>query len=149
MITTSNLPNGYRPYSSIDLCGNKLLGGGHILSLGEVLPLVIGAGAKPLLWMQAITDVKTKSFITIVEASIPTLPAVRIKAEDSAVVVLVGIVRVLVVKKVSEDAIEIPEIDLRPIGVNLYGKNGDLYAGTMQFSGNTFSGGGTFIGFTL
>lgn len=149
MITKSSLPNGFRPYDIINICSNRLLGGSYILSFGEVLPVLLGRGSKPLIWIQALSDVKEAAFLQVVEESIPLFPTVRVEAEKDSLLVTVSNSRVLVVRQIDEKTIEIPEIDLRPVGFNLHGDRNKLNAGGLEFSNNTFSGGGTFIGFSL
>lgn len=149
MITKLPLPEGFQSYNIMRLCSNTLIGGAHILSVGDVLPLVIGVGSKPLIWMQAISDVKKKNFISIVESSIPQLSTVRVTVESGALVVTVKGHKVLSVREINKEEIDIFQMDLRPIGFNIFGDQEKLQAGGMQLSKNTFSGGGTFMGFTL
>lgn len=151
MITIENLPVGYKPYSSIKVCSNTLEGGGHILVVGKALPLLIGMGPKPLIWLQALANPKPtkkqEKFLTIVDASIATHPLVRVSEQGNEITVAVGGKIVLRVRAVDPELVEVRELDLRPLGLNVYGDESKLVAGGMQFSTSIFSGVGTLIAF--
>lgn len=53
---------------------------------------------------------------------------------------------VLSIKATGEDSAEIDTLDMRPLGLNVYGTKNELMVGTNTFSGNSMSGGGTLIG---
>ncbi|WP_067609836.1 hypothetical protein [Marinobacter sp. UBA4489] len=146
MITKDKLPEGFTPYPSLVVCSNTISGGGHIVAVGETLPLLIGKGDKPKIWLQAVQNAKTNSFVTIVEASISKHPSVKVYEEtDHLRIVISGEVVLSVISPSSEEAI-IDKLDFRPIGLNMVGDNSSLMVGGSVFSGNSIHGGGTFIG---
>jgi hypothetical protein len=147
MITIKNLPESYTPYNTLVVCSNTLTGGGNIVAVGDILPLVVGKGDKPKIWLQALADPKTKEFITIVDASISKHPSIKVFEQDDALKIIVSSTVVLSVKATGEDSVEIDNLDMRPLGLNLYGTKTELRVGTNTFSGNSMSGGGTLIGF--
>lgn len=151
MITTNNLPVGYKPYSTIKVCSNTLEGGGHLIVVGDVLPLLIGMGPKPLIWLQALVNPKPtkkqEKFLTIVDASIATHPLVRVSEKGDEITVAAGGKIVLRVSAVHPELVEVRELDLRPLGLNVYGDESKLIAGGVQFSTSKFSGVGTLIAF--
>jgi hypothetical protein len=147
MITRDNLPKSYSSYEKLVVCSNTLSGGGHILAIGEVLPVLVGKGEKPQVWLQALSNLDKSEFITIVEASISKHQAVKVFEDKGVLNIHVGGTSVLSVRVTGEDIAEIFMIDLRPLGINLYGNNSELKVGNSTFSGNSFAGGGTMIGF--
>ncbi len=147
MITRDNLPKSYSPYEKLVVCSNTLSGGGHILAIGEVLPVLVGKGEKPQVWLQALSNPDKSEFIIIVEASISKHQAVKVFEDNGVLNIHVGSTSVLSVRVTGEDIAEIFMIDLRPLGINLYGNNSELKVGNSTFSGNSFAGGGTMIGF--
>ncbi|HBP0045303.1 TPA: hypothetical protein L5P36_006139, partial [Pseudomonas aeruginosa] len=149
VITKSNLPKGYIPYSKVKLCSNLLSGSTFILSVDEVLPLLVGKGNKPQIWIQAIADANMKSFVPIVESSIPLFPFVRVTTESGVVLVFVNDQVIMSIRSEVDDEINIFQMDLRPIGLNIVGDEKSLRSGGMEFSNSTFSGMGTFMGFSL
>lgn len=146
MITSEKIPAGYTPYQSINFCSNEIVGGGHIFAMGKVLPLLIGTGPKPKIWLQAIASPNSKQFITIVDASTATHPSVRVTEQGGKVIVIISGKTVLAVEATSTQKAIVSELDLRPIGLNVYGNSSMLHLGGMQLSKNTFSGVGTAFG---
>jgi hypothetical protein len=147
MITRNNLPENYQPYESLTICSNTLLGGGHVVAVGEVLPIVIGKGTKPQIWLQAMSAPNSKEFVSIIESSVSKHPAVEVIEEEGAIVVTIQGSKVLVVKADSEKSATVSQLDLRPIGLNLFGNKSSLTAGGSHLSGNTMAGGAVLIGF--
>jgi hypothetical protein len=147
MITRENLPSSYVPYKTLVICSNSMLGGGHIVSVGDVLPLVIGKGEKPQIWLQAISNPETKNFVPIIEASISKHPSVEILEKNGNIEVTVQHNKILVVRAESADKAVVSQLDLRPIGLNLVGNANSLTVDGSSFSGNSMAGGGVLIGF--
>ena len=147
MITREKLPPSYVPYDTLVVCSNTMLGGGYVVAVGDVLPLVIGKGEKPQIWLQAISNPKTNEFVSIIEASVSKHPAVEVIEEDGSIVVRIQGNKVLVIRQESENKVVVSQIDLRSVGLNLVGNEGSLTAGGSTFSGNSMAGGGVLIGF--
>jgi len=147
MITRNNLPTSFIPYKTLIICSNSLIGGGFLLSMGDIIPLLIGKGEKPQIWLQALVDSENKKFIPIVEASISKHPAVSIIETLGMLTINIQGTNILSVNKYDENSAEIDSIDLRSIGFNIHGTKTQLIIGNSTFSGNSMSGGGVLIGF--
>jgi len=117
------------------------------LAIGEVLPVLVGKGEKPQVWLQALPNPDKSEFVTIVEASISKHQAVKVFEDSGALNIHVGGTNVLSVRVTGEDSAEISLLDLRPLGINLHGNNSELKVGGSIFSKNSFAGGGAMIGF--
>lgn len=146
MITTENLPSNYRPYQSLSFCSNNISGGGHIFAMGKVLPLLIGVGPSPKVWLQAVAAPRSKEFVTIVADSKATHPAVDVVDDGNKVVVSVRGKIVLTVEAKDEQGAVVSEVDFRPLGLNVFGSLASLSLGGMQLSHNTFSSVGVAFG---
>jgi len=85
--------------------------------------------------------------VTIVEASISRHKVVKIYEENETLNVQIGDTQILSVKTINENSAEISLLDLRPLGINLFGNKTELKVGNSTFSGNSFFGVGTMIGF--
>lgn len=144
--TRDSLPKSYQPYQKLTVCSNSLVGGGHIVEVSKVLPLIIGKGEKPQIWLQAINNPETKEFILVVENSISKFPSVQVKEINGALVVSIQGKEALRVREISENEASIDVLDLRPIGLNLYGDAHSMNVGGGSFSGNSMSGGGVLLG---
>jgi hypothetical protein len=142
-----NLPKSFQPYQKLTVCSNSLIGGSHIVEISGTLPLIIGKGEKPQVWLQAISNPETKEFVLIVENSISKFPTVQVNEVNGALVISVQGKKVLSVRETSGDEAIVDVLDLRPIGLNLYGDSKGMNGGGGSFSGNAMSGGGVLLGF--
>lgn len=147
MITFNNLPKSYIPYHTLVICSNTLIGGGAVLSIGEALPLLIGKGDKPKIWLQGIEKDHSTNYVTIVEESISKHSSVKIYEENNVIKIELSGTLLLAVKSTGNDSAEIEVLDLRPLGFNIYGDKYVLTAGGSTLSQNTMTGGKVFIGF--
>ena len=145
MITKDNMPKSYKPFDVLTLCSNKIIGGSYIVSMGEVIPIILGQGDKPMVWLQAVADPKGKTFTTVVEASISMHPAIKVLQVEDALEVSIDNTTVLKIKSSEGGSASVEELDLRPLGINMFGDNTKLQVGGMTFTGNTFQGVGTVI----
>jgi hypothetical protein len=151
MITRNNIPKNYTPFNTLTICSNTISGGGNLVAVGDVLPLLIGKGEKPKIWLQALADSKKNEFVTIVEESISKHPAVKVYEVEEAgsLNVMISEDIVLSVKIIDQEKAVVERLDFRPIGLNMHGNLSSLTAGEGTFSGNSMSGGGTLIGLGL
>jgi hypothetical protein len=147
MITVDSLPAGFKPYSTLKVCSNTVQGGGHLLVVENVLPLLVGVGVQPQVWLQAPTSASRRDYVLLVEASVSRHPAVHITSEADGLVVTTAGTVVLKVKQTGPDSAEITDLDLRPVGFNVYGTERELNAGGAHFTGNTAIGVGSLIAF--
>ncbi|WP_141232400.1 hypothetical protein [Pseudomonas fragi] len=141
------LPKGYSPYKLLNVCSNKLVDGANIVVVGDIVPLLIGRGSKPQVWLRALQGPQSKKFISLVEASISQHPLVRVEEVGRQLVVKVQGATVLRVEQTSEDQAFVSELDLTKLGLNVFGSISHLNAGGVTFSNNTFSGGGALVAF--
>lgn len=147
MITRTTMPKSYKPYQSLTVCGNLIIGGGHLVALGDVLPLLVGSGETPMVWLQAPTDKSGKTYVPLVTASVASHPAVSVVSNKQGLTVSVGGTPVLRVTQADSNSAVIDLLDLRPIGLNIFGNKVSLNAGGATFSKNTFNGVGTLLAF--
>lgn len=145
MITKGNLPVAYQPYGRLTLCSNLLIGGGHLIQIGDILPLLVGKGEIPQIWLQAPTDIAGQTFTQLVIASVAAHPAILLNFEGGILSVSAGGKSILRVRGVGPDEAIVDFLDLRPVGFNIVGDKESLNAGGMKMSRNTISGGGTFL----
>lgn len=147
MYSIENLPDGYVALNKLNVCSNVLIGGGFAFSLGSILPLIIGKGSVPMVWMQAY-DFKMKKSKILVDGNISKHPDVLVKKPDDGVIeISTGKdVRILRVKNTGIDSSVVSFIDLRPVGLNIIGNQNELKVGNSSFSKNTIEGANVFFG---
>jgi hypothetical protein len=144
--TRNNLPSSYQPYEKLTICSNSLIGGGHLVELAGELPLIIGYGEKPQVWLQAISNPEKMEFVSVVENSVSKFPAVEVKEIDGSIIITIQGKQVLKVRNVSNSEAVVENMDLRPIGLILYGDANNMNMPNGSFSGNSMSGGGVLLG---
>jgi hypothetical protein len=144
--TRNNLPSSYQPYEKLTICSNSLIGGGHVVELAGSLPLIIGRGEKPQVWLQAINNPEKMEFVSVVENSVSKFPAVEVKEIDGAIIVTIQGKQILKVRNSSANEAVVDSMDLRPIGLNIYGDAQIMNIPNGSFSGNSMSGGGVLLG---
>lgn len=142
---STKIPKGYTPYPEIEICSNKLIGVGNIILIKNIVPLYIGVGDIPKIWLKAISDIKNKTFVDVVEDSISKHPAIKINSNNSEIIIKIEDIVILETSGNSKKRIRVVKLDLRPLGMNIYGDKNVLHAGNSNFSNNTFSGTGTFL----
>lgn len=140
MSKPNELPKGHVPYGLLNFCSNKLRGGVSVLSDQGVLPLVIGKGPKPQIWIQAIEGGEgSRKYVLLVDASISRSPLVRVEEVGSEIVVSINGETILRIEQTGDDEAVVSEIDLRAIGFNVRGNLSELKVGSSTFSNNTIS----------
>lgn len=149
MYTISDLPKNYKAYGQLEVCSNTLNGGGVLAVVGDVPPLLVGGGERPMVWLQAPTDFTGKNFITLVEASVSSHPSVNVVALGQVVKVFVANDEILSIVQTDNNHAVIDHLDLRPIGFNIVGDGEGLQIGGASFATSTFSGIGSLVSLTM
>ncbi|MDH0571548.1 hypothetical protein N7668_09825 [Pseudomonas fulva] len=137
MITLNNLPRGFVSYDCLEVISNKIVSGAQLFSVGQVLPLLIGKGAKPQIWLSALQAPNTNSFIELVEASISKHPWVRVEESDGRFLVKLQGATILSIRQIDADQATVDALDMRPLGFSVYGDASGLHMGNVHFARNT------------
>lgn len=146
MINTSNeVPVDAESYETVVFCSNEIIGGGELISVMGQFPIQVKKGSPPKIWLRRLADAKSPNLVTIVEETVSKASNVGVLSAFGGVLVVVNGEKVLSVIEREVDKIEIDFIDLRPLGLKIYGDSGKLNAGGMQLSGNVFSGVGVAL----
>src|ERR1700733_8057565 len=144
MPSTVQVPAEYVPYETVVLCGNTLRAVNLPFQVGTHPPLLIGRGADrhPSIWLSA-PDAKSGVWVELVSANTvigsSVLPAQRVMVVLDAmlpqtVIILGSVVVVNAVGSEDGTSVNIPTIDLRPVGLNISGNEID----GLNFGGNVF-----------
>ena len=149
MYTLNKLPENYIPYENLIICSNKLIGGGFAFSYGEGLPLIIGQGTFPTVWLQGAVLPGSKELITLIENNVSLVESLVVSAnlENRSIEVMFNKnIKIIEVKLINEKSAEITYLDLKPLGFNISGNSVELHIGSSNFSRNTIRGTNVFIG---
>lgn len=140
-ITRSKLPAGYVPYESLTVCSNQILGGGLFMEIGEAVPLLVGSGEEqPQVWLLAPADKSGRFFVQVVAASISLHKAISVSGDPQGLTIMTSGVTILRVKQLDRGSAVISELDLRPLGFQVFGDARSLKVAGMEMRESSFSG---------
>lgn len=145
MISDRKKPSGYTPFKRLVFCSNTLIGGGDLITVKDVVPLLIGKGSLPMVWLKVPSDPSGGTFVDLIDGSVAKHPLVRVDATRSGLTFFVAGLKVLHVYKKNEDEAVVDFLDLRNLGYEIYGDDKKLTAGGMRLSGNTMENVGVML----
>lgn len=136
------LPN-FEPYKILKI-GNNVLGVKYILNISGYIPLIIGKGKVPKIWIYFKYN---EMFIPVVEENISKTNQVvqhhdkdlkeisfnMLNNKENKWITLINV-------SYFNDVPNIKKLDLRPLGVNVYLVNNCLCIGSMQLENNRIEG---------
>jgi len=149
------LPAEYKPYTTIRLCGNTLKEVGFIFKIADQAPLLIGKGdndTHPWIWLYGRMGIggvwmPLVEKNVVVHAQIGNPYDVIQDARKPVTVVTVGSLILVSAAHIDSDTVEVPTIDLRPIGLNIFGTSASgLNFGGGRFTSNTMHSVATAFG---
>ena len=145
------------PYGTLEVCSNVVERAALPLTRSGEPVLIVEKGDVPGVWIAATTTEAGQSNALasdnasrfIVEANVPCASGVRVAVLDTTreVIVTVGETIVLRCRGTEADAATIPLLDLRPLGLQLWGDEHCLYLGPVTMVRNRFRGTGIAFDF--
>jgi hypothetical protein len=135
------LPEGYIPFEELTICSNQLINGKVPFQFKDNIPFLVGKGLLPQVWLFAPVTPDGKTWKEIVDSnkSMSDKIAIVLSAETNSVTITVASQTLIHVTKQSEQKAEITSLDLRPLGLNIYGDTNGLHIGTNLLSHNIFN----------
>ena len=141
----TNLPPDYRPYKLLNVCGNNFENGQIPIASSTSVVLLVGKGDTPSIWLSAPSKDNPDDRGYVVEKNISKSSSISVKPKGNSTVVTFGDTTIAKVVKISDDAAEINDIDLRPLGLKIYKEQDGLRIGNMLIKGNYFKNVNTMI----
>ncbi|TVP12696.1 hypothetical protein [Shewanella sp. KCT] len=138
MKTEVTLPDGYVPFGLLKVCSNTLKNGRIPISISGDQPFLVGRGKKPRVWVNqlALNEVgKTKP---LVRDNLTLHPQISVDELDNEVVIKADNEVLIHVVKVTDDEAHIIKLDLRTIGIQIYGDQSELHVVNQTLSNNEF-----------
>lgn len=134
-----SLPRNYLPYDELRLCGNTLKTVKIPFLIGETPLLLIGKNSVPQVWLSAQTSPGSHQGESLVEENRSLNPAVYVDVQDGSRTVYVKLSNIVIIKVRAQSKTNavIDLLDLRPIGLNVYGDQSGLSFATNTFAGNS------------
>lgn len=138
----------FKPYDRINVCGN-IIGAKYLIDIRGFHPIIIGEADKPEIWLYTRIN---NIIVPIVERNIPKTPQVKVYMDNVSIsykIFDIGNNSWIDIINLIYKGVKIPTInklDLRPLGVEMFGDARSLFLGKSKFSGNTSVGSYAFIG---
>lgn len=138
----NKIPDDFSPFKELIICSNHFINGQFPIIFGENIPLLIGKGILPLIWLYI--PITKKESIPLVErnTSLNKNIILELSKDESSVKIIESNIKeltILFIKKLDDELAEINEINLRPIGLDIIGDKNHLKVGTMHLTNNRFS----------
>ena len=141
------LPENYIPINELNVCSNRIMGGGSVIGINNISPLIIGQGNIPMIWLYSRID-RSNWLPLVVESRSKHANIDIIENQDEREITIKFNDIILISSKMLNDNSNfVNQIDLRPIGIDLHGDSNRLMVSGNNFSGNTFNGISFMIGF--
>lgn len=140
MEKSTGFPKNYKKLQILDVCSNKIIGGGNVMGIDNFAPLLIGDGILPQVWLYTKVDKSSWTPLIIENNSLHTGLTISKNEPLKDITIKTGSVVILNVVKIGDGHCDIKHLDLRPIGLNIYGNQQVLKAANSSFSGNIFNG---------
>lgn len=125
--------------AKLTICSNILIGGGDLIKIENFVPLVIGAGILPKIWIIIKSENK---LIEIIKENSTNNNQIRIDTDLKLreVKIFAGYLHLITAKMVKNGECIVNHLDLRPIGLNIFGNSTELNIATNKFSKNSLQG---------
>jgi hypothetical protein len=141
-----SLPSNYIPYRKLTICSNVLVNGKVPVLISGNIPFLVGKGSKPKVWINMLPQQESNESKSIVRENLSLHPQVEVVEKNNIVKVTVDNKTLIEVKKISNDEAVISKLDLRMIGIAIYGDSKSLKVGGNSMSKNTFTNVNCMIG---
>ena len=148
MIITDNLPAEYVPFARLDFCGNMLVNCRAPIRIKGQAPVLVGIAPVGLwVWLSMPKNKEITEWISLVEKNEAKNSRITIDSRDPMRVVVSTFVEplppILAVTRDDDVQATVHKLDLRHIGLLMYGGKNGLFFGSHTFRGNTFANVGT------
>ncbi|WP_210447509.1 hypothetical protein [Vibrio crassostreae] len=138
MKNEATLPHGYKPFGLLKVCSNNHKNGRVPISISGDQPFLVGKGKKPRVWINQLALGEVGKTKPLVRDNLTLHPQISVDELESEVIVKVGNEVLLHVVKISDDEAHIIKLDLRMIGIQIYGDESKLHVVNQTLSNNEF-----------
>jgi hypothetical protein len=129
-----SLPSGYVEPKKIELASNKLENVKAILEVNGNIPILIGDGDQPRIWLYIPSNNEGTEWYPLIKDNFSTNSSVLVMGGKNSVTIASPKGNILECKKRADGVIEISKLDLRIIGLDFVAADD-----TVKFMGSSFS----------
>lgn len=136
-----SLPSNYVPPAIIRLFSNVAENVRILFLVDRHIPLLIGEkGGKPRIWINApVKSSDAVRWLPMIRNNLSVHPAFRIHESSKGVTEVFADNKKFLEVQAKPDEFIVTHLDLRPLGLLIYGADDALYVGTTQMAKNWFS----------
>ena len=133
-----NLPKEYEPYKELEFLSNKAINFRLLIKAGGFSPILIGRGDNPLIWLAQRHPDDPEKWGYLVYANKSFHPKINVKVVGKKVEITVEKTTLVSLEEISPTKAKLSRLDLRPIGLNIYGDESKMLIGTNTLTGGIF-----------
>jgi hypothetical protein len=150
MNNISKLPDDYKPFVELIICTNKFLNGVIPINIAGNIPFLVGNGDYPIIWLFGPISKYDNKWREIVSRNQALDKRIRITFSEKDKLTNISFESIILiqVKKVSHWKADVINLELRPLGLNIYGNSNGLNVGTNSIANNLFSNVHTMLSLT-
>ncbi|HHX8575407.1 TPA: hypothetical protein ACVO35_004177 [Vibrio alginolyticus] len=129
----NTLPSAYVKPKKISLASNTLRNVTAILEVNGFVPLLLGNGDKPRVWLYIPANREGTEWYPLIKDNFSTNPNVTVKGGKKSITIDTPEGNIITARK-EGGVINVTKLDLRPVGLDLY-----ITGESVRFMGSTFT----------
>ena len=133
-----SLPPQYIPFQRVRLGSNTLENVVAIVSINGFIPLLVGDGESPKVWLSIPTNKEGTEWYPLIKENFSSHADVSVEVAKRRVTVRTPQGTILNVVKNNENSLVFFKLDLRPFGLNIYADEGALQVMGSKLAKNEF-----------
>ena len=133
------LPSQYTPFDEIEIGTNRLINVKVLFEINGHVPLLIGSGDIPRIWLSVPADPKGETWQPLVRDNKSFHPKVIVQKGQDTLVIDTPDGIVLKVRKESDGIAKVQSINLRPFAISIYGDETSLKVYNSDLVRNVFT----------
>lgn len=134
-----NYPENITKLETLTICSNKIIGGGDLIRLGSYVPLIIGDGVTPRIWIN-IKIGDTVAELVKDNHSLNNEIKMDLNTNERKIKISANNNTIISARMVKDKECIVDKLDLRPIGLNIFGSTEILNINSVELVNNTFEG---------
>ncbi len=131
----NSLPTSYIEPKQLEIASNILVNVKAILEVNGHIPILIGDGEKPRIWLYIPANKEGTEWHPLIKDNFSTNKNVVVSGKKNSIAITTPQGSILECEKRSDGVVEVSKLDLRPIGLDFVASGNEI-----KFMGNTYSG---------
>lgn len=144
----NNIPADYMPYSELVFCSNTLKDVRIPITVNNFPVFLLGKslkGHKVMVWLAAPLNKEATQWQYVVEGRKANSPHTNVITKHGTLRVHIGSTLVLEAQEMSTDKAVVRRVDLRPLGLSVFGNEMELHVASQTLANNSFTNVNTMI----